>query len=57
MTLRRFMDKVGRDGIALQSKYRVDFMLPPILLAENNSATTDDLSLYCNMATLREQPC
>lgn len=52
MTLRRFMDKVGRDGIALQSKYRVDFMLPPILLTENNSATTDDLSLYCNMATM-----
>lgn len=52
MTIRKFMDKVGRDGIALQSKYRVDFIIPPILLGEDTSATTEDLSLYCTMATL-----
>lgn len=52
MTIKKFMDKVGRDGIALQSKYRIDFIVPPILLGEDVPATAEDLSLYCTMATL-----
>lgn len=52
MTIRKFIDKVGRDGFALQSKYRIDITLPPILMTENNAVTVEDLSLYCSMATL-----
>lgn len=52
MTIRKFTDKVGRDGFAMQSKFRVDFVLPPILMTENNAATIEDLSLYCQMTTL-----
>lgn len=52
--LTKFIEKVGKDGIALQSKYRVDISIPQSLLAATmiGSYTTEDISLYCHMTSI-----
>lgn len=49
--LDKFIKKISEDGVALKSRFRVDFSLPPILYTEEKPTDLESISLYCNMTT------
>lgn len=50
--LDKFIEKISKDGVALKSRYRVDFAIPPIMFNEDVPTDLQSLTLYCNMTTL-----